>query len=130
MNAIVRVDPKTLAVDIFPLPADWPKANLNTATFDSNGNLWFTYQNGIYGRLDPSTWDMEVFYAPRGCGPYGIATSPDGDVYYAYLAGSYVGRINPKTGEATVLEPPTSGQGARRVWPDSQEQAREPMRCL
>ncbi len=120
LNAIVRVDPETLAVDIFPLPADRPNTNLNTATFDSNGNLWFTCQNGIYSRRDPSTGDMEVFDAPRGRGPYGIATSSDGDIYYASLAGSYVGRINPKTGEATVLEPPTSGQGARRVWPDSQ----------
>jgi len=31
-----------------------------------------------------------------------------------------VGRIDPKTGEATVLDPPTPNQGARRVWPDSQ----------
>ena len=36
------------------------------------------------------------------------------------MAGSYVGRIDPATGEATVLEPPTKGQGARRVWSDSQ----------
>ena len=120
LNAIVRVDPETLAIDIFPLPVDRPNANLNTATFDHNGNLWFTGQNGVYGRLDPRTGDMEVFDAPRGRGPYGIATSHDGDVYYASLAGSYVGRIDPKTGEATVLEPPTFGQDARRVWPDSQ----------
>jgi virginiamycin B lyase len=119
LNAIVRVDPVTLAIDIFPLPSDRPNANLNTATFDHNG-LWFTGQNGVYGRLDPSTGDMEVFDAPRGRGPYGIATSPGGDVYYASLAGSYVGRIDPKTGETTIIEPPTSGQGARRVWPDSQ----------
>ena len=44
----------------------------------------------------------------------------NGDVYYASLAGSYVGRIDPKTGEATVLNLPTPDQGARRVWPDSQ----------
>ena len=45
---------------------------------------------------------------------------PDGQVYYASLAGSYVGRIDPETGQTTVLDPPTSGQGARRVWSDSQ----------
>ena len=63
---------------------------------------------------------MDVFDAPRGKGPYGIATTPGGDVYYASLAGSYVGKINLETGEATVLEPPTPGQGSRRVWSDSQ----------
>ena len=63
---------------------------------------------------------MEVFDAPRGRGPYGIATSSNGDIYYASLAGSYVGRIDLESGEATVLEPPTPNQGARRVWSDSQ----------
>ncbi|HEX9648786.1 MAG TPA: lyase, partial [Alphaproteobacteria bacterium] len=47
------------------------------------------------------------------------AATPDGTVYYASLAGSYVGRIDPATGAAEVLEPPTAGQGARRVWSDS-----------
>ncbi len=76
-NAIVRVDPRTEKVQVFALPKDKPNANLNTATFDRNGILWFTGQTGYYGRLDP------------------------------------------KTGQATVLEPPTLGQGARRVWADS-----------
>jgi virginiamycin B lyase len=119
LNAIVRVDPLSDAVVVFPLPADRPNANLNTATFDASGQLWFTGQNGVYGRLDPSSGAMEVFDAPRGRGPYGIATSPSGEVYYASLAGSYVGRIDLVSGEVTVLEPPTPGQGARRVWADS-----------
>ena len=48
------------------------------------------------------------------------ASTPDGQVYYASLAGSYIGRIDLETGQTTVLDPPTSGQGARRVWSDSQ----------
>ncbi len=119
LNAIVRVDPGSLVVEVFPLPPGRPNANLNTATFDRNGVLWFTGQDGVYGRLDPSTREMEVFDAPRNRGPYGIATSPNGDVYYASLAGSYVGRIDLESGESTVLEPPTPNQGARRVWSDS-----------
>jgi virginiamycin B lyase len=120
LNAIVRVDPETEEVRKFPLPAETGYANLNTAAFDPNGILWFTGQNGIYGRLDPATGDMRVFAAPNGRGPYGITVTPDGTVYYASLAGSYVGRIDPATGQAAVLEPPTSNQGARRVWSDSQ----------
>jgi len=119
LNAIVRVDPDTEEVLAFPLPAGTGNANLNTATFDANGVLWFTGQNGIYGRLDPASGQMEVFDAPNGRGPYGIATTPDGDVYYASLAGSYVGQVDLNNGVATVLEPPTPGQGARRVWSDS-----------
>ena len=120
LNAIVRVDPETGEVKVFPLPEDTGYSNLNTATFDKNGTLWFTGQSGIYGRLDPADGQMEVFDAPRGQGPYGISTAPDGSVYYASLAGSYIARIDLETGAANILEPPTPDQGARRVWPDSQ----------
>ena len=62
---------------------------------------------------------MQVLVAPRGGGPYGITTTPAGAVYYASLAGSHIARIDTRTGAATVIEPPTRGQGARRVWSDS-----------
>jgi virginiamycin B lyase len=119
LNAIVRVDPATRAVHRFPLPADRPAVNLNTATFDRRGRLWFTGQGGVYGSLDPLGGRLRVFDASRGAGPYGIATTPDGEVYYTSLAGSHLARIDPASGKTTVLKPPTSGQGARRVWSDS-----------
>jgi virginiamycin B lyase len=119
LNAIVRVDPGTGQVKRFRLPASSGYANLNTATFDRRGVLWFTGQSGIYGRLDPKVGKVRVFRAPHGEGPYGITTTPSGVVYYASLAGSYLGRIDTRTGRATVLRPPTSGQGARRAWSDS-----------
>jgi virginiamycin B lyase len=40
-------------------------------------------------------------------------------VFFASLAGSYLGQINLETGVVTVLEPPVPRQGARRVWSDS-----------
>ena len=52
LNAIVRVDPTTHEVRTYPLPTGRESANLNTATFDSNGVLWFTGQAGVYGRLE------------------------------------------------------------------------------
>ena len=118
-NAILRVDPATHAVTRFPLPASAPNANLNTLTFDRAGRAWFTGQRGYYGRVDPASGDVRVWEAPRGSGPYGITTTPSGDVYYASLAGSHIARIDVATGEATVIEPPTPRQGARRVWSDS-----------
>ena len=118
LNAIVAVDPLTDLVTVYPLPDNRPDANLNTAAFDGAGRLWFTGQNGIYGYLSPDAGEMEVFDAPRGRGPYGIAATPLGEIYFASLAGSYVGLIG-SDGSVTVLDPPTSGQGARRVWSDS-----------
>ena len=118
-NAIVRVDARTRAVKVWKLPQDTGYANLNTATFDARGIYWFTGQSGIYGRLDPKSGDLKVFQSPRGRGTYGIQTTPDGAVYYASLAGSHIARIDTASGAATVIEPPTPRQGARRVWTDS-----------
>jgi virginiamycin B lyase len=118
-NAIVRVDPSSKAVKLFPLPVERGYTNLNTGAFDKRGMLWFTGQNGIYGRLDPETGKMQVWDAPKGRGAYGITTTPDGGVYFASLANSYIARIDPETGAATAIEPPTPRQGARRVWSDS-----------
>jgi virginiamycin B lyase len=119
LNAIVRVADPGYQVTVFPLPASHPRANLNTAAFDRRGVLWFTGQAGVYGRCDPVTGRVEAFSAPRGPGPYGICSTPSGDVYYASLAGSHIARVDTTTGAATVLEPPTARQGARRVWSDS-----------
>ena len=118
-NAIVRVDPKTRAIRVWPLPRDVEYANLNTLTFDRKGRVWFTGQSGYYGRLVPESGDMKVWKAPQGRGPYGIATTPAGDVYYASLAGNHIAKVDVETGVATVIDPPTKGQGARRVWSDS-----------
>jgi virginiamycin B lyase len=120
LNAIVRVDPASGAIQVYPLPPGSGNANLNTAAFDGQGVLWFTGQSGFYGRLDPSLGSVEAFSAPGGRGPYGITATLSGDVYYASLAGSHIARIPAGSSEAQVLVPPTPGQGARRVWADSQ----------
>jgi virginiamycin B lyase len=116
LNAIVRVDAETRQVSRFDLPG--PNANLNTAAFDGKGVLWFTGQSGIYGRVDPNG-EVKTFPAPRGRGPYGITTTPDGTVWFSSLAGSYIARIDSATGELETIEVPTDGGGARRVWSDS-----------
>jgi virginiamycin B lyase len=124
LNAIFRVDPQSGDVSAWPLAGQ--NANLNTAVFDGNGVLWFTGQNGIVGRLDPATTPpgtmLEPQPAPRGPGPYGITATPSGEVFFASLAGSYLGRIVPGEDGAFMLEafdPPTPDQGTRRVWSDS-----------
>jgi len=118
LNAIVRVDPATDAVRVWRLPADYPDSNLNTAVFDRDGIIWFTGQTGVYGRLDPRSGEMRVWRDPEGRGPYGIAATPSGDIYYVSLAGSHLARIDRETGAATMIEPPGTDAGTRRVWAD------------
>jgi virginiamycin B lyase len=118
-NAIARVDPGDHKVTLFRLPEKAAYANLNTGVFDKNGIYWFTGQSGFYGRLDPKSGDIRVFQAPRGVGPYGITATPKGGIWYASLAGNHIARIDLASGQATVVEPPTPKQGARRIWSDS-----------
>jgi len=124
LNAIVRVDQETFAVEMWPLAGE--SANLNTAVFDPEGVLWFTGQGGVLGRLDPAIQPpgtlLETVTAPRGRGPYGITVTLNGEVWFASLAGNYLGRVVPSDGTAftfEVIEPPTPAQGTRRVWSDT-----------
>ncbi|HLW47796.1 MAG TPA: lyase [bacterium] len=119
LDAIVHVSADGGSIKRFPLPAGRPHNDLNTAAFDKHGVLWFTGQAGIYGRVTLSTGRVEIWDAPGGPGPYGMTVTPAGGIYFASLAGSYVGRIDPKTAKVAVLEPPTPRQGARRMWADS-----------
>ena len=110
LNAIVRVDPITEKVQLFPLPNSRANASLNTAVFDRAGILWFTGQSGIYGTLNPAAGALQVFSAPRGAGPYGITVTPGGAIYYASLAGNYVGRIDPNTGQVPSSSRPRASR--------------------
>ena len=119
LNAIVRFDPKTKQLKVFPLPKNFPNANLNTGVFDKAGVYWFTGQGGVYGRLDPKTGKTDAWKAPRGFGPYGITATPSGDIWYASLAGDHIAKVDTITGQAMVVEPPKKGVGPRRIWSDS-----------
>lgn len=118
-NAILRVDPGTHEAKRFPLPSGQANANLNTAAFDRRGHLWFTGQNGVYGELDPASGRIRMFDAPHGRGPYGVAVTPGGDIYFASLAGDYIARIDAASGAAHVIAPPAPRSGPRRIWSDS-----------
>lgn len=118
-NAIVRVAWPERAVTRYPLPAATPYANLNTCAFDGAGDLWFTGQSGYLGRLSLRDRQVLVQAAPRGRGPYGICSTPRGDVWWCSLAGSFIAQIDLHSGASRVVEPPTRDQGARRVWSDS-----------
>jgi virginiamycin B lyase len=118
-NSIARVDPKDHRVQLWKLNGGPTYANLNTLVFDKQGILWFTGQGGVIGRFEPASEKMQVWDAPRGYGPYGIALTPQGTIWYVSLAGSYLAQIDRSTGAPRIVEPPTPQQGARRVWSDS-----------
>lgn len=118
-NAIARVSWPDRAVQLFPLPTGSAYANLNTCAFDGDGDLWFTGQAGVVGKVARKTGAVTVRPAPRGRGPYGICGTPSGEVWWCSLAGSFIARIERGTGDSVVVQPPTANQGARRLWSDS-----------
>jgi virginiamycin B lyase len=118
-NAIVRYDPKDGGLKLWKLPDDTGYTNLNTSAFDGEGNMWFTGQNGFYGKLDTAKGQLKVWNAPIGRGAYGITGTPNGEVWFVSLASSYLGKINKQTGEVEVITPPREKAGLRRVWSDS-----------
>ena len=118
-NAIVRVAWPSREQRVFAMPPETPYANLNTCAFDGDGDLWFTGQAGVVGKVAVKTGVVSVRDAPRGRGPYGICATPAGEVWWCSLAGSFIARIDRRTGDSSVVQPPTPEQGARRVWSDS-----------
>lgn len=118
-NAVLRVSWPERAVQPFPLPRGTPQANLNTCAFDGDGDLWFTGQAGYVGRVAVKTGQVSVKAAPGGRGPYGICSTSGGEVWWCSLAGSFIARIDRRSGDSVLVEPPTPEQGARRVWSDS-----------
>ena len=118
-NAIVRVDPVTKQVKTWGLPSERRNANLNTAAFDSSGRIWFTGQNGIFGRLDPTSGDMNIWELAQRTRPIRHYWHAQGRHLVRVTGTNYLANVNLETGATTVYEPPTRNQGARRVWSDS-----------
>jgi streptogramin lyase len=71
------------------------------AAFDGKGRIWFTGQNGIYGRLNPTAGDIRVWDTSKGRGPYGKTQARPRATSFVSLAGSYLANVDLETGAAT-----------------------------
>jgi len=113
-----------------------PGANANLLqgiTVGADGNLWFTSpSDNTIRRMSPKGEFNGEFKIPTTVDkskvggssfPRGIATGPDGNVWFAELHGNKIGRITPK-GEITEFPVPTPDSGpyapafdkAGKVW--------------
>ena len=119
LNAIVRVDPKTRRVRSVPaagvLGVRQPE---HRRLRPPRGALVHRSERDLRAARSEGRQSAGLPGTERR-GPYGITVTPSGSVYYASLAGSYLGRIDVARSTVRVLSPPTRGQGARRAWSDS-----------
>jgi virginiamycin B lyase len=82
-NKMAKIDPATMAITEFKLPETARPRRLAIASDDQ---VYFTdFKSGNLGRLNPSTGAVKMWPSPGGSdsGPYGIAITKDGGVWYS-----------------------------------------------
>lgn len=119
-DAIGRIDPKDGSLRLFALPD--PEARPRRLVADGRGIVWYTdYARGRLGRLTPATGAVREYMSPGGedSGPYGIAVTPDGRVWYGEASKNDVVAFNPATERAEREPIPTTGAIVRNMSVDS-----------
>ena len=121
-NAIARVDPKDHKVQLWKLNGGPSLRQPQHAGVRQAGHA-LVHRPGRRrsAASSPKTEKMQVWDAPRGHGPYGIALTPQGDGLVRVAGRQLISpRSTARRGTPRIVEPPTPQQGARRVWSDSQ----------
>ena len=117
LNAIVRVDPATEQVRPLPLPADRAgRQPQHSGLRQARRAVVHRPEPASTARLIPQPARSRSSTRRAAAGPTASLPRPMARSTYASLAGSHIARIDPETGQATPIDPPTAGQGARRVW--------------
>ncbi|SDI28468.1 virginiamycin B lyase family protein [Pseudomonas panipatensis] len=119
LNALVRIDGERLGTENFPLPAEAANAGLDALVQDDDGVLWFTGENGFYGRFDPASHAYKVWPAPDGKGPHGLAVTPDGSLWYAASESNRIVQIDSLSGATTSYDTPGANGKPLQLGADS-----------
>jgi virginiamycin B lyase len=87
---------------------------------DASDKIYFTdYQSGNLGRLDPATGAVKMWPSPGGAnsGPYGIAITPDGLVWYSEsgVKPNTIIQFNPRTEQFARAAIPSGGGTVRHM---------------
>ena len=116
-NKIGRIDPKTMEITDYALPASARPRRLAIAADDT---VYFTdFKGGNLGRLNPATGAVKMWASPGGhdSGPYGIAITSDGMVWYSEsgVKPNTIIEFNPKTDKFTRATIPSGGGVVRNM---------------
>ena len=116
-NKMGRIDPATLAITEVTLPEG---ARPRRATFGKDGDIYYSdYARGFIGHLSVKDGKVEEFPSPGGrtSRPYGIATTPDGMIWYSEsgVQPNTLVRFDPKTHEFQKWPIPSGGGVVRNM---------------
>jgi virginiamycin B lyase len=116
-NKMGKIDPQTLAISEYKLPEGARPRRLAIARDDS---VYFTdFKGGNLGRLEPATGTVRMWASPGGrdSGPYGIAITPDGLVWYSEsgVKPNTIIQLDPKTEKFARARIPSGGGVVRNM---------------
>ncbi len=116
-NKMAAIDPQTLAIKEYVLPAESRPRRLAIAADDT---VYFTdFKSGHLGTLNTATGAVKLFASPGGAesNPYGIVITPDGMVWYSEsgVHPNTIIRFDPKTRAFARAEIPSGGGVVRNM---------------
>jgi virginiamycin B lyase len=117
VNKMASIDPKTMAIKEYTLPASARPRRLAIAADDT---VYFTdFKSGHLGVLNTSTGAVKMYASPGGpeSNPYGIAMTPDGMVWYSEsgVKPNTMIRFDPKTETFGRANIPSGGGVVRNM---------------
>ncbi|MGH7314487.1 MAG: virginiamycin B lyase family protein [Candidatus Rokuibacteriota bacterium] len=115
-----RLDPATGVITEMAMEAGSRPRRMATAP---DGSLWVTlYGNGKLGRVDPLSQRVIKEYAlpagPTG-GPYAVSVDGAGIVWVNEIQTDTVVRLDPRTGQMTIVKLPSKNVGIRKMIVDA-----------
>jgi virginiamycin B lyase len=111
MNKIAHLDPKTKAIQEYPIPRlpDGKQPGAHTIRVDESGRVW-TSGGPVISRFDPKTGTFKHWDVP---GTYANTVGRDGDQWFtSFRIGGPIARIS-KDDSLAVFMPPTNGKPQR-----------------
>jgi virginiamycin B lyase len=132
-NQIVKLNVKTKEFSVFDVPS-WVKTRKDVGIYGiavaGDGRVWFAEARaGAMGRLDPKTGEINEFEIPidpatlpniggvpsLGPFPRRMGTDASGNIWVGVWGAGKLMKVDQKTGEMTLYDPPTKNAGAYYV---------------
>jgi virginiamycin B lyase len=116
-NKLASIDPQSMAIHEYPLPAEARPRRLAVAP---DGTIYYSdYAQGKLGHFDPVTGKAEEWPSPGGpkSEPYGITITADGMVWYSEsgVAPNTLVRFDPKSKSFASQNIPSGGGVVRNM---------------
>jgi virginiamycin B lyase len=116
-NKMSKIDPATMAITEYKLPE---RARPRRLAISTDDKVYFTdFKDGNLGPLDPTTGSVKMWASPSGrdSGPYGIAITPEGMIWYSEsgVKPNTIIQFDPKTEKFARAIIPSGGGVVRNM---------------